>query len=100
MRLTARLRPGKRFMASKIPRGIPTTRDSPVAAPETCNEKSVIPSTSASPESSSQQACLIPSQTSSTLFSHLFFAHSGDGNKERLAELFHTEALDHGLGLR
>src|SRR5262245_46375907 len=99
IKLTTSERPGNRVMAIKIPSGIPTSRDSPVAVPETSSEKSVMPSTSASPLKTSRKACLIPYQTSSILSSDFFFALASDRNEERLAKFFHAESLDHGLSV-
>src|SRR3989442_10726098 len=100
IRLTTKLRPGNRLRAIPIPSGIPSSRESRVAAPDIWSESRVIPSTSESAVRMSLNACLIPSQMSSTSASDLFFPLPRDRHEQRLPVFFQAETLDRSLSFR
>lgn len=92
--------PGKRLMASAMPRGTPSKSEIAVALPEILNESPVIDHTSGSKPSTSSAAFQNPCQISSTLDSQIFLFLSRHRHEQRLSELFHAKGFDHVLGLR
>src|SRR5574337_27228 len=99
IRLTTRLRPGKRASAIKVPSGIPTSSESPVARPDTWSESRVIPRISESPVAMSRTACVTPCQISSTLSSPSRLGLPRVGEEKGLAVLLDPERPDHVLRL-
>src|SRR5574337_1196872 len=97
IRLTTRLRPGKRASAIKVPSGIPTSSESPVARPDTWSESRVIPRISESPVAMSRTACVTPCQISSTLSSPSRLGLPRVGEEKGLAVLLDPERPDHVL---
>src|SRR5688572_10918695 len=93
-------RPGKRAIASAMPKGMPSSNETNVAQPEILSDSQVIDHTSASKPKISATALTLPCQISSTLRSEPAFLLARNRHEQRLAEFSHAEAFDHLLRLR
>src|SRR5437867_1510696 len=95
-RLMTKRRPGKRFSARKVPRGIPRSRLISVAEIEICSDSRVIRQTSELPERRSQNACLVPVKIRCMFEKRSAVSSQPSRQKRRIAErenrgcFFHT----------